>query len=51
MFNKFKTAIEQKDIMNAEIKDAYYCIQSIMKAYESIGNNSAKTSIENNLFN
>lgn len=48
MFDKFKTAIEQNDFENNEIKDALVCVKSIMKAYESIENNSNKTVIENN---
>jgi predicted dehydrogenase len=47
MFDKFQTAISTNDFQNQEIMDAYYCIQSIMKAYESIKNNSVKTEINN----
>jgi predicted dehydrogenase len=48
MFDKFKMAIDQHDFKNKEIMDAYFCIQSIIKAYESIENNSIKLSLENN---
>jgi predicted dehydrogenase len=48
MFDKFKMAIDHHDFQNKEIMDAYFCIQSIMKAYESIENNSIKLSLENN---
>ena len=51
MFNKFKTAIASDDFQNAEIRDAYYCIQSIMKAYESIESNSVKKNINNDFLN
>lgn len=47
MFDKFKLAISENDFQNAEIRDAYFCIQSIMKAYESIENNSSKVKINN----
>ena len=48
MFDNFKKAIEKNDFENKEIMDAYYCVQSIMKAYESIENNSIKLSLKNN---
>jgi predicted dehydrogenase len=48
MFDKFKIAIDEHDYQNKEIMDAYFCIQSIMKAYESIENNSIKLKLENN---
>lgn len=47
MFDKFKLAIEQNDFRNSEIIDAYFCIQSITKAYESIDNNSLKLPLKN----
>ncbi len=47
MFDLFKTAIEKGDTLNHEIKDAYFCIQSIMKAYESARNNSIKIEMNN----
>jgi predicted dehydrogenase len=46
MFDKFKKAIASNDFKNAEIMDAYFCIQAIMKAYESIENNSTKIQIK-----
>lgn len=42
MFDKFKEAIITEDVLNEEIKDAYYCINSIMGAYESIEKSSLK---------
>lgn len=48
MFDKFKIAVLTDDFLNDEIKDAYYCVQSIMKAYESIEKNSIKLPLENN---
>jgi predicted dehydrogenase len=45
MFDKFKEAINNNDFRNSEITDAYFCIQAIMKAYESIENNSEKINI------
>lgn len=48
MFDKFKLAILHDDFKNKEIMDAYFCVHSIMKAYESIENNSIKLSLENN---
>jgi hypothetical protein len=45
MFDKFKVAINNNDFRNSEITDAYFCIQAIMKAYESIENNSEKINI------
>lgn len=47
MFDQFKTAIVKKDYLNKEIIDAYFCIQTIMKSYESIENNSRKLSLKN----
>ncbi len=47
MFDKFKTAILHNDYQNNEIMDAFACIQSIMKAYESIEKNSTKILIDN----
>lgn len=47
MFDLFKTAMEEGDILNHEIKDAYFCVQAIMKAYESANNNSSKIVIDN----
>lgn len=48
MFDQFKLAITNNDFQNSEIMDAYFCIQSIVKAYESINNNSSKISLYNN---
>ncbi|MDO9184306.1 MAG: Gfo/Idh/MocA family oxidoreductase [Bacteriovorax sp.] len=42
MFSSFKHAIVNNDFQNNEIVDAYFCISSITKAYESIENNSNK---------
>jgi predicted dehydrogenase len=47
MFNNFKTAIEKNDFLNREMMDAYFCIQAIMKAYESIDNKSLVIAIDN----
>ena len=47
MFDKFIKAIDTNDYQNAEIMDAFACITSIMKAYESINNNSTKVAIDN----
>ncbi len=46
MFDKFKYAIINDDFKNDEIIDAYFCIQAIMKSYESIENNSTKLKLE-----
>lgn len=51
MFEEFKTAIAKNDILNKEIIDAYFCIQTIMKSYESISMDSKKIPIENSLPN
>jgi len=45
MFDKFKIAIAEGDILNEEIRDAFYCINSIMGAYESINKSSAKVTL------
>jgi len=45
MFDKFLAAMECNDVLNDEIKDAYFCIQAIMKAYESSNNNSIKVNL------
>jgi predicted dehydrogenase len=47
LFDKFKKAIAEKDILNDEIKDAYFCVQTIMKSYESINNQSITVPINN----
>jgi predicted dehydrogenase len=47
MFDKFKKAIFENDILNAEIRDAYFCIKTIMQSYESIQNDSMKIKIDN----
>lgn len=48
MFDKFKKAIDSEDYLNKEIIDAFFCIKTIKKSYESIERNSQKVSIENN---
>jgi predicted dehydrogenase len=47
MFDNFKQAILLEDIKNKELLDAFVCIHSISKAYESIENNSIKLNLEN----
>lgn len=47
MFDKFKIAIAEQDYLNSELVDAYYCIQTISKSYESIEKNSIKLNFEN----
>ncbi len=47
MFDLFMVAMKEEDVLNSEIKDAYFCIQAIMKAYESANNNSTKILINN----
>jgi len=49
-FDKFKTAIYDNDIMNQNIQDAYYCINSIMAAYQSMKNSSKRVIMENNFY-
>ena len=49
MFDQFKMAIMNNDFKNKEIMDAYYCVHSIVKAYDSINANSTKMYIENSL--
>ncbi|MFA6237739.1 MAG: Gfo/Idh/MocA family oxidoreductase [Bacteriovorax sp.] len=49
MFDRFKIAIENNDFKNNEIMDAYFCVQAIMKSYESITRNSAKLVLENTI--
>ncbi|NOZ42863.1 MAG: Gfo/Idh/MocA family oxidoreductase [Alphaproteobacteria bacterium] len=48
MFDKFKAAIYDNNILNEDIRDAYHCINSIMAAYKSIENCSKKVILENN---
>lgn len=45
MFDKFKRAIDENDFFNDEIRDAYFCIKTIMKSYESIQNDSMKINL------
>jgi predicted dehydrogenase len=47
MFDKFRSAIDNSDYFNSEIREAFFCIQAIMKAYESIENKSLTTTIDN----
>ena len=47
MFDNFILAIEKNDIANKDIIDAYFCIQSISKAYESIEKKSLRIELEN----
>ena len=47
MFDNFKIAIQENDFANKEIIDAYFCVHSIVKAYESINNNSTKINLMN----
>ncbi len=48
MFDEFKKTIVENNFQNPELVNAYYCVQSILKAYESIDNNSSKVKFENN---
>lgn len=48
MFDQFKCAITQNDFQNKEVIDAYFCVQSILSAYDSIDLNSKKLKIKNN---
>jgi predicted dehydrogenase len=49
MFDQFQIAIKENNFLNKDIVDAYYCIQSIVKAYESINLNSLNIAINNNI--
>lgn len=47
MFDKFKKAMAEEDYLNDEIRDAYFCVKTIMKSYESIQNDSMKIKLSN----
>jgi predicted dehydrogenase len=51
MFDNFKKAIAENDYFNDEIRDAYFCIMTIMKSYESIQNDSVKIKLSNSFPN
>lgn len=51
MFDRFKRSIAEGDIFNSEIRDAYFCIKTITKSYESIQNDSMKINISNSFPN
>ncbi len=46
MFDQFLYAIETQDYVNAELKEAYLCIQLIHKAYESSNNGCRELSLD-----
>jgi predicted dehydrogenase len=37
LFDEFKTAIQERDFVGKEVRDAYFCIQTISNAYRSAG--------------
>lgn len=51
MFDKFKHAILEGNYLNDEIRDAYFCINTIMKSYDSIQNDSMKIKINDSFPN
>jgi predicted dehydrogenase len=46
MFDGFRTAIANGDYVNSELKEAYMCIQIIMKSYESAANGCRELPLE-----
>lgn len=51
MFDRFKKSVAEGETFNSEIRDAYFCIKTIMKSYESIQNDSMKINISNSFPN
>jgi predicted dehydrogenase len=48
LFDEFKKTIVENNFQNKELVNAFCCVQSILKAYESIDKNSSKIKFENN---
>ncbi len=49
LFTDFQKAIDQKEFVGREIKDAWLCIQAITKSYESADNGSREISLKNEI--
>ena len=49
MFDLFLKAIKEEDYLNKEVKDAYFCVQGILKAYESASKSSKKIDLDREL--